>query len=203
MCRASAKLAEAAARYRHGSAAQGAPRFPPARDAAGGAEGGSSLVAVDCGAAPGGWTRWLRVTACCDEVYAIDPGDLDDTVAALPGVRHLRTTAARAIPQLRALLAERGREEARGVALWASDMCVHDAPDQVNTFLRAHGAGLLSPGAAFVLTVKCTVGHGRGRFDALADEEVGRLEAAGAHHVRVMHLFSNRGRERTIVGFIR
>ena len=32
------------------------------------------FIAVDCGAAPGGWTKYLHTV--CDEVYAIDPGDM-------------------------------------------------------------------------------------------------------------------------------
>jgi 23S rRNA (cytidine2498-2'-O)-methyltransferase len=47
--------------------------------------------AVDLGAAPGGWTRILRLRGL--QVWAIDPGDMDPRVAADPGVHHVRTTA--------------------------------------------------------------------------------------------------------------
>ena len=47
--------------------------------------------AVDLGAAPGGWTRILRLRGL--QVWAVDPGDMDPRVAADPGVHHVRTTA--------------------------------------------------------------------------------------------------------------
>jgi len=56
-----------------------------------------------------------------------------------------------------------------------------------------------------VLTVKCcNIGHGRARHDEFAEREAGRLrDRAGAYGVEVMHLFSNRMSERTIVGFVK
>jgi 23S rRNA (cytidine2498-2'-O)-methyltransferase len=48
-------------------------------------------VALDLGAAPGGWTRVLRQAG--QYVTAIDPGELDARLADDPGVRHRRMTA--------------------------------------------------------------------------------------------------------------
>lgn len=48
-------------------------------------------VALDLGAAPGGWTRILRGLE--QYVTAIDPAELDPRLAQDKGVRHLRTTA--------------------------------------------------------------------------------------------------------------
>lgn len=48
-------------------------------------------VALDLGASPGGWTRILR--ARDQYVTAVDPGALDERVAADPRVRHKRMTA--------------------------------------------------------------------------------------------------------------
>ncbi len=45
-------------------------------------------VAVDVGAAPGGWTRLLA--RACAPVYAIDPANLDPDVVALPNVVHIK-----------------------------------------------------------------------------------------------------------------
>jgi 23S rRNA (cytidine2498-2'-O)-methyltransferase len=50
-------------------------------------------LALDLGASPGGWTRLLRQRGLT--VWAVDPADLDPSVAADPGVRHKRTTAGR------------------------------------------------------------------------------------------------------------
>jgi 23S rRNA (cytidine2498-2'-O)-methyltransferase len=48
-------------------------------------------VALDLGAAPGGWTRVLRSRG--QYVTAVDPGDLDPRLAQDSGVRHRRMTA--------------------------------------------------------------------------------------------------------------
>jgi 23S rRNA (cytidine2498-2'-O)-methyltransferase len=48
-------------------------------------------VALDLGAAPGGWTRVLRQHG--QYVTAIDPGELDPRLASDRGVRHKRMTA--------------------------------------------------------------------------------------------------------------
>ncbi|WP_380620255.1 SAM-dependent methyltransferase [Salininema proteolyticum] len=48
-------------------------------------------LALDYGAAPGGWSRILAERGF--EVTAVDPGDLDERVLDLPLVRHERTTA--------------------------------------------------------------------------------------------------------------
>ncbi len=48
-------------------------------------------VALDLGAAPGGWTRVLRQHA--QYVTAVDPGDLHPSLRKDSGVRHLKTTA--------------------------------------------------------------------------------------------------------------
>ena len=48
-------------------------------------------MALDLGAAPGGWTRILRRHA--QYVTAVDPGDLDPRLADDPGIRHRRMSA--------------------------------------------------------------------------------------------------------------
>lgn len=48
-------------------------------------------VALDLGAAPGGWTRVLRARG--QYVTAVDPADLDPRLRADRGVRHLRMSA--------------------------------------------------------------------------------------------------------------
>lgn len=47
-------------------------------------------LALDMGAAPGGWTRLLAARGL--RVIAVDPAELDPRVAALPNVTHIRTT---------------------------------------------------------------------------------------------------------------
>jgi hypothetical protein len=208
ICRAYYKLAEVFERYRHQSVhtANSLP-FPfsnPIQESSGSKRKQPATtkprIAVDCGSAPGGWTKYLIEQTSCDEVYSIDPGDLEASVLALPNVHHLKMTAARAIPELIELMATRHDTK---IALWVSDMCVHDIPKQVDMFQSAYDHGLFEKeNAAFVLTIKCNKGHGRERFDKLVEEEASRLQKMGAHGVMTFHLFSNRIGERTIAGFI-
>lgn len=149
----------------------------------------------------------------CDYIYSIDPGDMDPRVSSIPKVRHLKMTSADAVPHLRDALSasstggggDDGISERATVALWVGDMCTHDATGQVDALLRFRESGMIRHDAAFVLTVKCcNVGHGRARHDEFAEREAGRLrDRAGAYGVEVLHLFSNRMSERTIVGFVK
>ena len=50
-------------------------------------------VAIDLGAAPGGWTRVLRQHSNEMMVLAIDPGDLHESLSEDWGIHHKRTTA--------------------------------------------------------------------------------------------------------------
>lgn len=54
-------------------------------------------VAVDCGAAPGGWTKFL-IERGCQKVYAVDPGDMEKGLTADRRVVHLRMSARDALP---------------------------------------------------------------------------------------------------------
>ena len=217
------------------------------------------LIAVDCGSAPGGWTKFLAEHACFDVIYSIDPAEMDKRVSSLPVVEHLQMTSEDAIPHLCHILSSspsspscggggqvslpvdeytddnkerdftgvpvtddamtttvqqqqqqkggcvNNRNECKQISLWVSDMCLHEYTNQVDTLLRLRDMGMTCPmnNCAFVLTLKfCNAGHGRGRYDELAMEEACRLKVAGAIDVKVMHLFSNRLSERTLVGFI-
>jgi hypothetical protein len=167
----------------------------------------SPLVAIDCGSSPGGWTKYLSERHDIDAIYAIDPGVMNEGVSSLPGVHHLRMTSADAITHLRNVLSPSSSslsDDVR-VALWVGDMCTHEPTGQVDAMLGLRASGLMRPDAAFVLTIKCcNVGHGRDRYDEFATMEAMRLrDMAGAYGVEVMHLFSNRLSERTIIGFVK
>ena len=145
-------------------------------------------VALDCGAAPGGWTKYLIDEIKCSKVFSVDPGALDPAVDDLEGVEHMRSTIENAIP----MLAEKGA----AIDLWVSDMCLHAMSDQVDWLLKARDAGILSPTAMFVLTLKCNVGHSASAYDKQVEKEVTRLDDL----LETLHLFSNRSGERTIMG---
>jgi hypothetical protein len=226
ICRSYRKLAEAFERYRggrrfHRDVAGRLPPFPFLRDSSARSgskrrsndRGDSPLIAIDCGSAPGGWTKYLSERTDCDSIYSIDPGDMDPRVSSIPKVHHLKMTSADAVPHLRDALSASSTggggddviSERATVVLWVGDMCTHEATGQVDALLRFRESGMVRHDAAFVLTVKCcNVGHGRARHDEFAEREAGRLrDRAGAYGVEVMHLFSNRMSERTIVGFVK
>ena len=112
-----------------------------------------SWRALDVGAAPGGWTKVLAETVA--EVIAVDPAELDPTVAALPNVRHLRCRA-------EALDAE----SLGPLDLVVNDMNI-DGADSAEVLCTL--APLLRPGAAAVMTVKFTSGRWRGLLKEAAD----------------------------------
>ena len=103
----------------------------------------------------------------------------------------MRSTIENTIPTL----AERGV----AIDVWVSDMCLHAMSDQVDWLLKARDAGILSPMAMFVLTLKCNIGHSAAAYDKQVEKEVERLDGI-ASDIETLHLFSNRSGERTIIG---
>lgn len=196
VCRAYYKLAEAFQRYK---SCHESNDWPFHNTSAGSKRKNTPILGIDCGAAPGGWTKYLIEQTACDEVYSIDPGKLSGHVLSIPNVTHLQMTGQNAIPNLSEVLTKRDGL----VSIWVSDMCVHEVSKQVDMFLLAKSSGLFQANAAFVLTIKCNVGHAKERFDELTEREVVRLKEAGAYDVLVLHLFSNRIGERTVIGYIK
>ena len=152
------------------------------------------------GSAPGGWTQFLIQDLKCAKVYSCDPGELSPKVKQLDGVHYLQMKSDKAMTYVQKEI-ETSKELIR---LWVSDMCLSDMEDQANTFLQAMEKRILAPDAFFVLTLKCTTGHSKGTFDALAEKEIDRLlgKLENPRHIRNYHLFSNRRGERTVMGFI-
>ena len=133
----------------------------------------SRFVALDCGAAPGGWTKLLSRCGCF--VFAVDPAQLAPAVAALPTVEHWRHTlqAALALPRAAGLSVAVAREaaacgrggkgegegegegdgegegegEGGGLDVWASDMC-QEMEQQVEMLTAARAEGLLRGGGS-------------------------------------------------------
>ena len=95
-------------------------------------------LALDLGAAPGGWTRVLRTRSM--RVVAVDPGDLDPRIAADPEVRYVGQTAEAYL---------RTSKERFDVIL--NDMRM-DAIDSARIMVRT--SGLLKSGGWAVMTLK-------------------------------------------------
>jgi 23S rRNA (cytidine2498-2'-O)-methyltransferase len=128
-------------------------------------------VALDLGASPGGWTRILRGRG--QYVTAVDPGALDNRVAADPGVRHKHMTA---------------------------EVYLHDEPDQFDLIvndmrmdardsarLMVAYARLLYPHGAAIMTLKLPETHRGPILDHAFDILEGAYTLAGARQ-----LFHNR-----------
>ena len=108
-----------------------------------------SGLAVDYGAAPGGWTRILRTHGMT--VIAVDPGSLHPLVAADPGVTHLRTTAGEFL-----------RTNHRRLDLVVNDMRMDPI---LSSRLMVRTSRVLRPGGHAVITLK--TGGGRRVLDTV------------------------------------
>lgn len=171
------------------------------------------MWALDCGAAPGGWTKFLFHPGIVDRIYAIDPGKLSPEVvpgldeanqSVSPIIRYMDTTIQKALPELASQLAwehESNKRKNPFLDIWVSDMNIKDMSGQITYFLEARSGGVVGPGTFFVLTLKCMVGYSATAFDHQAKEQVKRLEGI-SRDVHVVHLFSNRNSERTVIGYL-
>jgi 23S rRNA C2498 (ribose-2'-O)-methylase RlmM len=156
---------------------------------------GSDLVALDCGAAPGGWTKYLTKSFDCQKVYSVDPGKLSPSVTSLLVVEHVAARIEDFLPKLQA--------QGELLDIWVSDMCLKDMGYQVNCMLAARDMDVLRKGLFFVLTLKCTMGHAKCTFDRQVAEEVARFkENNRVRDLQIIHLFANRIGERTIMGYL-
>jgi 23S rRNA (cytidine2498-2'-O)-methyltransferase len=128
-------------------------------------------LAVDFGAAPGGWTRIIRQRGL--EVLAVDPGDLDPRVAGDPGVRHLRTTAGEFL-----------RADRRRLDLALNDMRMEPV---LSAELMVTAARHLKRGATAVVTLKVGLSRVLATVDRCLELLAGEFEVVAArqlHHNR-------------------
>jgi len=128
--------------------------------------------ALDLGSAPGGWAAVLAESA--REVVAVDPGELDPTVAGLPNVRHLRVRAETLLDR---------PEELGQFDLMTSDMNL-DPADSARIMCQL--APLLKPAAPAIMTVKYTTRQRRRH-----EREARSLLSAEYEQIRVRRLPHN------------
>ena len=147
-----------------------------------------ATLAVDLGAAPGGWSQLLAES--CREVVAIDPGALRIPHGEGTRVRHMPMLAEKAV---QVLLAEgRGREA--GLVVCDMNMLPRESLPVIREALP-----LLKPGGLLVYTLKLP-----SRTTATQDAGVERFveqmkaEFPSMSKIEVYHLLSNRS-ERTVI----
>lgn len=151
-------------------------------------------VAIDAGAAPGGWTKYLLERGC-SRVYAVDPANLG--LDPLPeGARHIRAKIQDALPIIDAELAAEGRR----LDVFVSDLCPHNREELVEVGRAALSSGILRSKGLVVLTFKMGMGHSEATWDKLAREDAERLDE-WLEDRQLIHLVANRSRERTLVGY--
>jgi hypothetical protein len=186
ICRAYYKLQEAFCRYTGESVFKSKSAY-----------NNDGLVALDCGASPGGWTKYLceQGDDVVKRVYSVDPGVLDSTVESLPQVQHLALKLEDALPSLL------NKNKNGRIDVWVSDMCLHQMGEQIDWLFTARDMGLVGPGTFFVLTLKCLVGRSRECFVGQVARECQRLDG-NARDMQVFHLFANRSGERTVMGYL-
>lgn len=153
-------------------------------------------IALDCGAAPGGWSKFLADDMKCKMVYSVDPGKMTIDLA---NVDHLQMKIQDAIP----IIKERNTK----IKIFVSDMCLHEMEAQLDFLLLAREEGILEAETFFVLTLKVTGGYSKAYFDGEAKKVMDALHAKTDIGIRTRdtvtyHLFSNRNGERTIMGYI-
>ena len=154
-------------------------------------------IAIDCGSAPGGWTKYLAKDAKMKIVHSVDPGDLDPAIEVDNNVNHMRMKIQEAIPRLKSQI----QHDEDKIKVFVSDACLHSMSAQADFLLDAKTEGILADEVFFVLTLKCTIGHGKANFDSQVEQTVSNLkDRAEIRDLSVYHLFSNRIGERTIVG---
>ncbi|KAI3428151.1 hypothetical protein D9Q98_006535 [Chlorella vulgaris] len=148
----------------------------------------TSGVAVDLGAAPGGWTHVLASRA--RQVIAVDPAAMDEQ-ALVPGVvTHLACKAELAVQRIRELVG------AAGVDLLVSDVNRYptDAVEMMAPLLP-----LLHPGGAVVLTLKFQ-GRGAGREEEWR-RKLGAALGPAFERVQLLWLLANTQHEVTCIAY--
>ena len=162
------------------------------------------LLALDVGAAPGGWTGFLATRDPGHvSVLAIDPGQLSESVASLRNVRHLACKAEKVSGGGGRVL----QEEAERIAgaEWRDQMrlLVCDANMDIRDTLRELVlplAEFLSARALLIVTLKLGRRVGVDGVERKVDAARQLLTAAGFDpiSIRVEWLFGNSRNERTI-----
>ena len=168
-------------------------------------EKGQGTIAVDLGAAPGGWTQCLieHTGGAVDKVYAVDPGEVPYAIAmakmAGSTVIHLALKAEDAIDEIAAALVEQRRR----IGCMVCDMNVHPKK-AVELVVRYWRRGLCAPGCRVVVCFKRFSSRGS-RTDWAADRASQRAILASISEpgsCREYHLMANGQEERTVVAIL-
>jgi len=168
---------------------------------------GDDLLAVDVGAAPGGWTGYLaeykQKEGTQVSVIAIDPAELDPEVASLDNVVHLQHKAEVVSRDEGAVLERRGLEMVGEGWRDKFRLLVCDANMDIRDTLRELVLPLtefLAPGGVVIVTIKLGRRVGVEGIARKVESANQLLEEGGfrKESIRVHWLFGNSKNERTL-----
>jgi len=161
----------------------------------------AELLAVDVGAAPGGWTGYLAsLTKCPTSVVAIDPAQLEKGVAERQNIIHLKhkaqDVAGGMLTQAATSLTGQDWREKYRLLVCDSNTDVRDTLKELVLPL----AGDLLPGGLLILTLKLKRRTGVEGVQRKVESARQLLEEAGfsATSIRTVWLFGNSKNERTM-----
>jgi len=161
----------------------------------------SELLAVDVGAAPGGWTGYLASLAQCPtSVVAIDPAQLEKGVGERQNVVHLKhkaqDVAGGMLTQAASSLTGQDWREKYRLLVCDSNTDVRDTLKELVLPLT----GDLLPGGLLILTLKLKRRTGVEGVQRKVESARQLLEEAGfsAASIRTVWLFGNSKNERTM-----
>jgi 23S rRNA C2498 (ribose-2'-O)-methylase RlmM len=146
----------------------------------------SVQLALDVGAAPGGWSNYLAQQGV-SRVIAVDNGQLR---CSSPAIEHWKMLGQKAVEILIS------REE--HIDLY---VCDANIPPKVTVDIFQTAFPLMSKGGIFVLTLKNTCG-GKEAFAGAVEQAKGRLQQLGIQSLVEVHLLANTSKETTVYGRI-
>jgi len=161
----------------------------------------SELLAVDVGAAPGGWTGYLAtLTKSRTSIVAIDPAELEEGVADRPNVVHLKhkaqDVAGGMLDQAATRLVGQNWKESYRLLVCDANLDVRNTLKELVLPLT----GDLLPGGLLILTLKLKRRTGVEGVQRKVDQARELLEEAGfaSESIRTVWLFGNSKNERTM-----
>jgi len=161
----------------------------------------SKLLAVDVGAAPGGWTGYLAtLTKSRTSIVAIDPAELEEGVADRPNVVHLKhkaqDVAGGMLDQAASRLVGQNWRESYRLLVCDANLDVRNTLKELVLPLT----GDLLPGGLLILTLKLKRRTGVEGVQRKVEQARELLEEAGfaSESIRTVWLFGNSKNERTM-----
>lgn len=146
----------------------------------------SCRIALDLGAAPGGWSKVL--SRHVERVYAVDPASLDEKVLALGNVTH--------IPKKLEELNEEDIPQRVGLITCDANISAQELVPLMGPVVRR----FLTDDGFLALTLKAVTSQLRGELEEAAEAMAKEMEGLGVRVLAVTKLPHNTSSETTFIG---